>query len=477
MTIEDTVGLRCSLSSPDVEGSFVDLYAALSPDARPDSPLESLRKAYMEKQRLQHDSDQRFIAIARAAADAWEVLRDDARKACYDIVWAIEEERGMLVRQQSDVFRRNGNDVYHKARLAANRGGSAFRNMAAIQDSIRLYKHAMEEYSAAVALTPHDYRIYSNRAMCYAAVEDWPRCRDDALLCTRLKPDFMKGWFLYAKALKRLGCVSEAHHVLSLGLHELPDCWELSELQSDLNKELTLGETRGCTSRSVSPVVTPTPSRQTTPSKQRQRCQTPPRTPPRSNCSPRSASPSLPSVPQPAVVEERAVIAPKLDASSSYHTGNFGVATPCFAGSRSMPSVWLAEKSANETATGICTNPCSEQPVLAGHVSVTTVLRSSSDRGTGSPASPLQTLSRPPSQPTSRPPSGPRPDGPRTPGPDFSNVGSGISSTSPGPPRRSPSLKSAAASGKASPSPMRRSPSLQAAAAASGKYSATFAMS
>merc|ERR1719183_2449809 len=81
--------------------------------------------------------------------------------------------------------------------------------------------------------TPNDHRLYSNRALCYLAVEDWPKARDDAQYCARLRPDFKKAWLLLTKALWKLGRFEEANAQLQQGLQYLPGCSELMELQAD----------------------------------------------------------------------------------------------------------------------------------------------------------------------------------------------------------------------------------------------------
>merc|ERR1719506_2210588 len=111
---------------------------------------------------------------------------------------------------------------------------------------------------------PLDHRLYSNRALCYLAVENWQKAMEDAQYCARLRPDFKKAWLLLTKALWKMGRMEEASDQLQQGLRYLPGCNELLELQNDFAKDIN-DSTFRMASRSVSPVYTPPPSRNVTP--------------------------------------------------------------------------------------------------------------------------------------------------------------------------------------------------------------------
>ncbi|CAE8650790.1 unnamed protein product, partial [Polarella glacialis] len=191
---------------------------------------------------------------------AYETLRDSARREPYDTVWLKAKEEALPAHQRSDIFRRRGNELYSKAKELTK---GAF-SILAVQESVKLYQAAMTNYGKAVDLMPHDHRLFSNRALCYFAVEDWGRCREDAARCTRLRPDFMKGWYLLVKALWQMGSKDEALQELINGLATIPGCRDLLDLQASLAGSKESGSMYAA-SRSVSPVVTPSVSRAPTP--------------------------------------------------------------------------------------------------------------------------------------------------------------------------------------------------------------------
>lgn len=204
---------------------------------------------------------------------------------------------------------------------------------------------------------PNDHRLYSNRALCYLAVEDWARARDDAQYCARLRPDFKKAWLLLTKALWKMNRLEEASDQLQQGLLYLPGCSELLELQADFSREVAEKSFR-TVSRSVSPVYTPTPSRNQTPTRggnymgpsPGKRPVSPPlvaagglaaqnRSPPSPGPAQTYAGPGRSpgtSSRSPGPSGQRDSNRPNLDASGTFHTGNFGAPTPVFAAGNKM---------------------------------------------------------------------------------------------------------------------------------------------
>eukprot|EP00928_Gymnodinium_smaydae_P014601 TRINITY_DN15375_c0_g1_i2.p1 TRINITY_DN15375_c0_g1~~TRINITY_DN15375_c0_g1_i2.p1 ORF type:complete len:365 (+),score=67.12 TRINITY_DN15375_c0_g1_i2:573-1667(+) len=81
----------------------------------------------------------------------------------------------------------------------------------------------------------------------------------------------MKGWFMQAKALWKMGHLKEAQHELDVGLQFVPASRELLELRADLQRELHGHDRVGDRnpSRSVSPACTPVVSRAATPTPSR----------------------------------------------------------------------------------------------------------------------------------------------------------------------------------------------------------------
>merc|ERR1719433_2361185 len=91
----------------------------------------------------------------------------------------------------------------------------------------RKYKAAAAKYSEGIKLAPKDHRLWSNRAVCYAALQEWSQCSQDALQSTYLKPDSVSGWLLLAKALWKDGSPVMAKSVLAEALDIIPGNPEL----------------------------------------------------------------------------------------------------------------------------------------------------------------------------------------------------------------------------------------------------------
>jgi len=361
--------LSCFGHGPGLGGPpppFTDLYAVLGAEAHPDMPQDELRSLY-ESRRKEHGSPSNAAAAGPPVSkslleEAWEVLRDEERRKAYGTVWLRNKQAFALPAQErADVFRRKGNELYSAAKEMTRGGGM---NLSAVQEGLKLYRAAMQQYTTAAALTPNDHRLFSNRAICYLAVEDLPRCREDAQRCTELRPDFAKGWYILAQVLWQKGRHEEALQELEKGLAAVVHNKELLELRADLaggggvSSGLVEGGGfaggRGAApiGRSVSPSATPGPSRQPSPSPGSGMVR--PSSPllvaagglaaggsylagrPSPSRSPGAASrlPCPPARHGPCPVE--------LDASGTCLTGNFGVPTPCFASSppeRPLPPV------------------------------------------------------------------------------------------------------------------------------------------
>lgn len=319
---------------------FVDHYAAIWGFAGPETPIEELKKIYHEKLREYHPDKRPGSAgeygpkMTRNLTEAWDVIRDPDKRKAYDVIWKAQKEAELLPHQRADLYRRRGNEVYSKAR-GMMRGNDALANFQAVQESLKQFRAAMDEYSKGIELAPYDHRLFSNRALCYLAVEDWPRCKDDAQTCVSLKTDFKKGWFLLAKALWKMGQKKEAQEQLNAGLGVVMDRGDLLDLQKEFNSEGMSYNERDFASRSVSPAMTPPSSRKPTP-------------PPSHRSQDRPVSPQLISAGAQAARQSQTYGGPSshskspgpasrhspklnLDASSTYQTGNFGAPTPCFA--------------------------------------------------------------------------------------------------------------------------------------------------
>merc|ERR1719217_821451 len=85
-----------------------------------------------------------------------------------------------------------------------------------------------------IEFAPLDHRLRSNRALCYGALKDWARCKEDAIRVTQLCPCFMKGWFMLAKSYWKEGASALAIQHLEHGLKLLPMNEDLIKLQAEI---------------------------------------------------------------------------------------------------------------------------------------------------------------------------------------------------------------------------------------------------
>lgn len=291
---------------------FVDHYELLG--GSPDTPFAELKKLYHEKLREFHP-DKRpnsatgvGVRVTSSLNEAWEILQDAAKKEAYDQLWKLHkipppDPRGPApprpegrnrstsrpraegtttapdsgptppadIRspaERAEAKRREGNELYKEAQAIYKSAGAESLSAAAV--ALTKYQAAIVKYTEGLELAPQDYRIRSNRALCYAALKDWGRCREDAQMVIHLKGDFMKGWFLLCKSLWKEGSVLAAQKHLDMALGILPDSQELLALREEmapdieaLAREASKDEVRlprmgrAAVSRNVSPANTP----------------------------------------------------------------------------------------------------------------------------------------------------------------------------------------------------------------------------
>eukprot|EP00929_Paragymnodinium_shiwhaense_P096594 TRINITY_DN58236_c0_g1_i2.p1 TRINITY_DN58236_c0_g1~~TRINITY_DN58236_c0_g1_i2.p1 ORF type:complete len:465 (-),score=104.02 TRINITY_DN58236_c0_g1_i2:142-1536(-) len=277
-------------------GAFFDYYALL--DVRQDASLQDLKKAYFEKVREYHpdkrpnSTEGRGQRLTQVLNEAWDILQEPEKRAAYDSVWkrqkkpnstspsppcakpssppapaaapqpprgtAPQPPRGTAPARTPDICRQEGNAIYSEAKEAANDAGS--ENIAQAAAAAQKYKAAIERYSEGLELNADDHRLHCNRALCYAALCMWARCREDAYRCTQLKQDHLKGWYLYAKALWMEGSTGAAKSRLEDAFKLFPDDAQLLSLQTQIKEDVKLpdlGRSRS-RSRSISPCITPT---------------------------------------------------------------------------------------------------------------------------------------------------------------------------------------------------------------------------
>eukprot|EP00931_Biecheleriopsis_adriatica_P081341 TRINITY_DN54667_c0_g1_i1.p1 TRINITY_DN54667_c0_g1~~TRINITY_DN54667_c0_g1_i1.p1 ORF type:complete len:381 (+),score=66.39 TRINITY_DN54667_c0_g1_i1:39-1181(+) len=226
---------------------FVDHYEVLG--SSPHASTVELKKAYRAKLREFHPDKRPGSAngtgerVTQALYEAWEALRNPARRAEYDAVWhaagagspsslgaastsvgeassasetVASPERAsqsdpaspvQLPWQKADVLRSEGNELYRSSQASSGL-------VAAAQ-----LQAAKAKYSKGLELAPKSHRLWVNRALCHAALHEWGSCREDALRALQLRSDFAKGWCLLAKALWQEGSTSDAlrHIEVALG--------------------------------------------------------------------------------------------------------------------------------------------------------------------------------------------------------------------------------------------------------------------
>ncbi|CAJ1398583.1 unnamed protein product [Effrenium voratum] len=316
---------------------FVDHYAVLG--CSPSNTAEELKKAYHEKLRQFHPDKRPWSAgghgekVTQSLNEAWEALRFPALREAYDVIWNREKnpeplrppeppeplhrasqprEREASRRRdrrcererqpaegtpdKAEVLRSEGNEFYRLAQAAVRTATDGAESLEVRMTAMQKYRLAIRKYSEAMELAPNNHRLWSNRALCHAALKQWDQCREDGLRSTQLKADFAKGWFLVAKAMWKEGSRTAALRQIEVALRMVSEPDDLLALQESILREVEssrAGSKSGLrlpqVSRSVSPCMTRPGSRVTTPL----------RTPPRSrepSCSRRTSSrPSTPT--------------------------------------------------------------------------------------------------------------------------------------------------------------------------------------
>mmetsp|Transcript_39534 Transcript_39534/g.91387 ORF Transcript_39534/g.91387 Transcript_39534/m.91387 type:complete len:377 (-) Transcript_39534:92-1222(-) len=251
---------------PPASGAFVDHYEVLG--CAPESSPAELKRAYHEKLREYHP-DKRPESrgetggrVTQAVLDAWATLQDPEKRKAYDALWG-KMRREQSAAEHAEACRRQGNELYKEAQALSKTSGPD--SLSAATAALTKYQAAIDKYTEGIDLAPQDHRIRSNRALCYSALKDWAKCKEDATAVVDLKPDFMKGWFLLAKALWKEGSPVMAQRHLESALQVLPGCAELIALQDEMaidvqaaaGGDLLPPVQRSRSSRNVSPACTP----------------------------------------------------------------------------------------------------------------------------------------------------------------------------------------------------------------------------
>jgi len=75
-----------------------------------------------------------------------------------------------------------------------------------------------DKFTQAIALTPDNHILYSNRSAAYASKKEWDNALKDAEKTTDLKPDWPKGWGRKGTALYGKGDLLGANDAYEQGL-------------------------------------------------------------------------------------------------------------------------------------------------------------------------------------------------------------------------------------------------------------------
>ena len=103
------------------------------------------------------------------------------------------------------------------------------------------FAEAAERYGQAIEADPNEAALFSNRAACYAGLDQWSESLADANSCVLLRPDWAKGYYRRALALSKTGNLLEGRSMCDAGLLLDKDSKELQDLRvqiQDLIKRL-----------------------------------------------------------------------------------------------------------------------------------------------------------------------------------------------------------------------------------------------
>ena len=67
------------------------------------------------------------------------------------------------------------------------------------------WQEGVDAYTKALEWDPLDHVFYSNRAACYAELDEFEKALKDAERCIKLNPQFAKGYYRQARALFNMG--------------------------------------------------------------------------------------------------------------------------------------------------------------------------------------------------------------------------------------------------------------------------------
>jgi tetratricopeptide (TPR) repeat protein len=162
--------------------------------------------------------------VTQALNEAWAVLQNPESKAKYDESWREEQFAALPTEEKVHAYRQEGNHLFRAAREMSANG------LATTAECNQKYHAAINKYNAGIALAPENFYLWSNRAACFAKLENWRFCRDDSLQVTQLAPEFLKGWLMLVKALCKMGQQEAAQVKLDVALNANPDNKDFMDL-------------------------------------------------------------------------------------------------------------------------------------------------------------------------------------------------------------------------------------------------------
>lgn len=103
------------------------------------------------------------------------------------------------------------------------------------------YKEAIDWYTKAIALDPSSEAsgaLYSNRAASWQGLSDYAKAAEDADLCIKVRPDWLKGYFRKGVAMQSMGNPDEAQKAFQEALRVEPNNGEVMEKLQAINAQL-----------------------------------------------------------------------------------------------------------------------------------------------------------------------------------------------------------------------------------------------
>lgn len=103
------------------------------------------------------------------------------------------------------------------------------------------YQEAIDWYTKAIAVDPNCEAagaLYSNRAASWQGLNKFEKAAEDADLCIKVRPDWLKGYFRKGVAMQSLGRFDDAQKAFQLALKVEPKNEEVMERLQAINNQL-----------------------------------------------------------------------------------------------------------------------------------------------------------------------------------------------------------------------------------------------